>query len=109
MSPAEFKAWLADAAPGASITWHTGFLARERRAWKEPLSHGRHILHAALPGLDQLAKAVARAADAGSVVVTQRRTGPDQWEYRAVRSLPPAARMRGYSVGRRIIPLEARA
>ena len=101
-----FKAWLDTAAPGDVIIWHEGFLARERKAWREPQRDAPSIKHTPIAGLDLLAKAVSKAAESGVVAIVQRRTGRDCWAYVAVKSMPPAARSRGYSVGRRIVPIE---
>jgi hypothetical protein len=102
MAPKDFTAWLADAAKGASVIYHTGNVARDRKAWTDRDG----IKHKPIAGLDALAKAIARAAEGGVVALVQRRLAPDQWQYSAIRTAPPV-RLRGYSCGRRIVELPA--
>lgn len=101
MTPAQSRGWLDTAAPSASITYHTGNVARDRKAWTDRDG----AKHKATPGLHDLAKAVASAAENGAVALVQKRIGPDHWQYAAIRSSPAAARIRGYSVGRRIVAI----
>jgi hypothetical protein len=107
IAPGAFKAWLATAPAGDVIIWHTGFLARERKAWVE-FRGNRRFPHEAMPGLDVVARVIAKAADRGLVTLVQKRVDKGQFQYVAVRSSPPAARaIRGYSIGRRIVPVAA--
>jgi hypothetical protein len=93
ITPDAFQAWLNTAPAGDAIIWHTGFLARQRRAWTELRGHHHRFRHGAVPGLDQLAREVAKAADQGLVVLFQHRVSEGHYKYLAVRSAPPAPRV----------------
>ena len=73
-----FSAWIALAEPGASITYHQGFLAVDATAPVSKLSadHRRR--------LRDLAAAAARAAEQDLVHLVQARLGPDRFAYRAI-------------------------
>ena len=73
-----FSAWISLAEPGASITYHQGFLAVDATALVSKLSadHRRR--------LRDLAAAAARAAEQDLVHLVQARLGPDRFAYRAI-------------------------
>ena len=79
-----FSAWLALAEPGASITYHHGFLAVDATAPVSKLSadHRRR--------LRDLAATAARAAEQDLVHLVQARLGPDRFAYRAIARPRPA-------------------
>jgi hypothetical protein len=77
MSLKDFIAWLTEAAPRASIIYHTGNVARDRKARTDRDG----VKHKPIAGLDALAKAVAGGAESGAAAVVQRRIGPNQWQY----------------------------
>jgi hypothetical protein len=73
-SAADFTAWLEASAPGETLTYHVGCLARDRVDLTD--DDGAEIM--AVPGLDKLAKLVTKAIERGDVAVTQRRIGPNR-------------------------------
>ena len=80
MTPEQFQRWLAHAAAGGGVTYHTGFLARD--AGKAPATIGK------------LAGDAYRANSQGVVLLVQSR-GPSKFAYIAVRTtkrFPPPAR-----------------
>jgi hypothetical protein len=79
-----FSAWISLAEPGASITYHQGFLAVDATAPVSKLSadHRRR--------LRDLAAAAARAAEQNLVHLVQARLGPDRFAYRAIARPRPA-------------------
>ena len=66
----DFSAFIREAEPGWTLTYHTGDLAKDR-------AHDR--------ALDELAAAVLAASVAGNVDLWQRRVGSQQFEYIAAR------------------------
>ena len=85
MTPAEFNTWLDRAATGERLIWYTGYLASERREWRERVREGAGIRHQPVPGLDQLARTVAKAVEKGEILAFQKRLGRDRYDYIAVR------------------------
>ena len=83
-TPAAFRAWLRRAAPGDRLEYHRGLLTRDRaprRAAPVPFEPHRRRL-------DALAAAALAAAEAGRVHLVQRRHGPVDFAYLAVKADP---------------------
>lgn len=94
MSALEFKRWVATAAYGAHITYHVGDIGRDKAGY--PIEgtvrfadHTEGDANARL--LKQIAHAAMDASDAGAVDLVQRRIGPREFEYIAIRRRAPAA------------------
>ncbi len=102
-SAADFTTWLATSRARDRFVYHEGVLAADRHTWTDD----KDVLHKAIPGVNELALAVAKAADQGLVALVQRRIGKGEWQYVAIRLSLPAARLRRYSIGRRIVELSA--
>jgi hypothetical protein len=74
MTASEFHAWVAVAGDGEQVEYHRGHLAKDR------VGNGdRH------QSIDQLATAALKASEAGDVALVQRRHGPADYAYYAVR------------------------
>jgi hypothetical protein len=103
-----FVDWLIDAEPGARLIYYRGHLAHDRMASTEvhdPLDRVR---------LNRLASRVMRASDDGLVVLVQKRLGPSDALYIAIRAraglkLPgpapfPVHKQRAVKIGRHNLP-----
>lgn len=73
-----FGVWISQAEPGATITYHQGFLAVDGTAPVSKLSGDKRRK------LRDLAAAAARAAEQDLVHLVQARLGPDRFAYRAI-------------------------
>lgn len=73
-----FGVWISQAEPGATITYHQGFLAVDGTSPVSKLSGDKRRK------LRDLAAAAARAAEQDLVHLVQARLGPDRFAYRAV-------------------------
>jgi hypothetical protein len=80
-----FSLWISQAKPGATCTYHCGFLAVDATAQVSKLSadHRRK--------LRDLAAAAARAAEQDLVHLVQARLGPDRFAYRAIARPSPSS------------------
>lgn len=78
-----FVAWISQAEPGATITYHQGFLAVDCTAPVSKLSADKRRK------LRDLAAAAARAAEQGLVHLVQARLGPDRFAYMAIARARP--------------------
>ena len=77
---AGFEAWLKTARPGSLIEYHRGHLCVDRQPkLDDPDSEVRAELH-------RLAVRVLRAADQGLVHLVQRRRGPEDFGYLAIKT-----------------------
>jgi hypothetical protein len=79
LSPAAFFAWLERAEPGQRLAYHRGLLLRDR-APESKLTKGERRAVA------QIADAVFEAAEQGRVLLVQRRHGPSDFSYLAVKA-----------------------
>ena len=79
-----FGAWVSRAEPGASITYHQGFLAVDAIAPISKLSADDRRR------LRDLAAAAARAAEHDLVHLVQARLAPERFAYRAIARPRPA-------------------
>ena len=86
LSMATFRAWLARAKPGERLQYHQGFLVCDRTAGSE---QDRRRLRA-------VADAMREAAAAGKVHLIQRRDGPCNFAYFAIKA-SAASQPRGVS------------
>jgi hypothetical protein len=79
-----FGVWISQAEPGATITYHQGFLAVDGTSPVSKLSGDKRRK------LRDLAAAAARAAEQDLVHLVQARLGPDRFAYRAIARRRPA-------------------
>jgi hypothetical protein len=79
MSASSFRAWLARAEPCAGLEYHRGFLSRDRSPVSD-LAEGRRRLAAAI------ADAALAAAEKDLVHLVQRRNGPFDYSYLAIKA-----------------------
>lgn len=79
----DFRIWLSQAHPGERFTYYTGDLYHDRQRESGVLPIPERIL------LSQLADEVYRAARTDQILLVQRRVGPSNFEYMAVRRRPP--------------------
>jgi hypothetical protein len=79
LTPDELKQWLANATPGDRITYFRGFLAMDRGACSRL---GKETGEE----LDRVAAALMTMAEAGRLHLVQRRNGPNDYTYIAVRA-----------------------
>lgn len=79
VSETDFCEWLQVATPGETIAYHRGFLVVDTNATTSRLCHHERLK------LLSLAALAYRAAEQGAVHLLQRRIGPDQFSYIAVR------------------------
>lgn len=78
----DFTAWLTSAPPGDKFIYHVGDLFADRQFFISRLgTEGRSQLSI-------LADAAYRAARTNQVMLVQRRLGPSEWEYIAVKRAP---------------------
>lgn len=80
-----FNRWLQTAQPGERCIYHIGNLAEDRgdpnpRTGYAPQTEGEL-------NVDRLASAVADACEGDLIICTQRRIGPEEAEYIAIRTL----------------------
>lgn len=76
---ATFNRWLLRALPGQQLEYHRGLLVRDRSPASELAEGDRRALA-------EVADAVFRAAEDGSVHLVQRRHGPFDFSYLAVKA-----------------------
>ena len=81
----EFRAWLARAKPGEQIEYHLGLLTWDR-------SPASGLAEGDRRALGKTADAVFQAAEQGQVHLVQRRNGPFDFSYLAIRSIRPTNR-----------------
>jgi hypothetical protein len=79
LSPAAFFAWLERAEPGQRLAYHRGFLARDRSPTSKLAEADRRTVA-------EIAEAVFRAAGHGRVHLVQRRHGPFDFSYLAIKA-----------------------
>lgn len=75
----DFRAWLAKAKPGDRFEYHRGFLAVDLGGESKKRKFERRALR-------ELSDAVLRAGQMGLVRLVQRRRGPEDYHYLAVRT-----------------------
>jgi hypothetical protein len=80
----EFRAWLARAKPGEQIEYHLGLLTWDR-------SPASGLAEGDRRALGKIADAVFQAAEQGQVHLVQRRRGPFEFSYLAIKSVRAAA------------------
>ena len=83
---AGFEAWLQIARPGSLIEYHRGQLCVDRQhkvnaPRNTPENKARDVLH-------ELATRALRASERGLVHLVQRRRGPEDFSYLAIKSRP---------------------
>ena len=83
MSRTEFHTWLVQAKPGERLEYHHGFLAVDRSS-ASPLSERERR------ALTKLAGAALKAAETDQVHLVQRRNGPADFIYLAIKVRPKA-------------------
>lgn len=93
LTEASFCAWLGAAAPGDTIVYHRGALARDTCAQLHILATDERVRVARLAGR------ALRLAEAGFVHLVQRRCGVEDFEYLAI------ARPRPRRLDRSLMPL----
>ena len=79
ISVSAFREWLAQAEPCMSLEYHRGFLSRDRSPVSD-LDEGQRRIVAAI------ADAAMRAAEDGRVHLVQRRNGPFDFSYLAIKA-----------------------
>jgi hypothetical protein len=79
-----FLAWLERADPGASLTYYRGFLIRDR-------SPESHLPEECRRALAKVANAALDAAERGRVHLVQRRNGPFDFSYLAIKAASTGA------------------
>jgi hypothetical protein len=85
VSVAEFRGWLARAESCSWFEYHRGLLIWDRSPASELAEGGRRALA-------KIANAVFQAAEQGEVHLVQRRNGPFDFSYLAIRSVRAANR-----------------
>lgn len=81
-SATDLAAWIARAAPGEPLEYYRGFIAIDVSSGHHRLSDcERHRLLA-------LARQAVIAADAGQILLVQRRHGRDDYSYFAIKATP---------------------
>ena len=81
ISVAEFRGWLARAAPCSWFVYHRGLLIWDR-------SPASGLTETDRRALAKIANAVFQAAEQGEVHLAQRRNGPFDFSYLAVKAAP---------------------
>jgi hypothetical protein len=76
-----FRAWVARAKPGERLEYHQGFLTVDRSPGSRLAEHERRLL-------TTLAGAALSAAEADQVHLVQRRNGPADFSYLAIKARP---------------------
>ena len=84
----EFCAWLGNAMPGDACEYHRGFLVCDRYPDKENLRRQESNR------IGALADRVSSLAAQGLVCLTQRRIGPEDFSYLAIKAIRPTSRQR---------------
>jgi hypothetical protein len=79
LSPAAFLAWFERAEPRQRLAYHRGLLTRDRSPASELAEGDRRALA-------EIADAVFRAAEGGQVHLVQRRHGPFDFSYLAIKA-----------------------
>jgi hypothetical protein len=82
-SAADFRGWLARTGSCPWFEYHRGFLIWDR-------SPGSKLSDVDRRALAKIANAVLQAAEQGQVHLVQRRRGPFDFSYLAIRSVPAA-------------------
>ena len=90
-----FSLWISQAKPGATCTYHCGFLAVDATAQVSTLSAVQRRK------LRDLAAAAARAAEQDLVHLVQARLGPDRFAYRAIARPRPSSQLKSSPHGLR--------
>jgi hypothetical protein len=85
ISLAAFRAWLARAKPGERLEYHRGFLTIDRSSASRHAERERRALA-------KLADVALNAAEADRVHLVQRRNGPADFTYLAIKAGPNAQR-----------------
>jgi hypothetical protein len=85
ISVAEFRGWLARAEPWSWFEYHRGLLIWDR-------SPASGLVEGDRRALAKIANAVFQAAEQGEVHLVQRRNGPFDFSYLAIRSIRAANR-----------------
>lgn len=80
-----FRRWVSQAKPGDRLEYHRGFLTVDR-------SSASRLAERERGALTKLADAVLRAAEADRVHLVQRRNGPVDFTYLAIKARPKAQR-----------------
>jgi hypothetical protein len=88
ISVAEFRGWLARAESCSWFEYHRGLLICDR-------SPASELAEADRRALAKIAKAAFQAAEQGQVHLVQRRNGPFDFSYLAIKSVRAAARRAG--------------
>ena len=79
LSPTAFFAWLERAEPGQRLAYHRGLLLRDRSPASKLAGGDRRALA-------RIADAVFQAAEQGRVLLVQRRHGPFDFSYLAIKA-----------------------
>ena len=87
---ARFEAWLQTARPGSPIEYHRGHLCVDRQHVFDAPDNAPE--NKARSALNDLATRALRAAERGLVHLVQRRHGPEDFSYLAIKSQPSVAR-----------------
>jgi hypothetical protein len=87
LSEADFCTWVGRSSPGDTLEYHRGFLAVQ-------IGIGR-AAGAEQDALRMLARRAAWAAERRLVHLVQRRNGPDDFSYLAIRRPTPRPQLRG--------------
>ena len=80
-----FRAWLARANPGERLEYHRGYLTVDRSPGSRLAEHDRRAV-------TELAGAAREAAETDQVHLVQRRNGPADFSYLAIKTLADARR-----------------
>jgi hypothetical protein len=80
-----FRRWLGEAKPGDRLEYHRGFLTVDRSSASRHAERERRVLA-------KLADAALQAAEADRVHLVQRRNGPADFTYFAIKARPTAQR-----------------
>ena len=79
LSAALFRAWVARANPGERLEYHRGFLTVDCSPASRLAEHDRRVL-------TELADAARKSADGDQVHLVQRRNGPTDFSYLAIKA-----------------------
>jgi hypothetical protein len=79
LSPAAFFAWLERAEPGQRLAYHRGLLLRDRSPASELTAGDRRAVA-------EIADAAFRVAEQGRALLVQRRHGPSDFSYLAIKA-----------------------
>ena len=75
----EFSVWMQAADPGARCTYHRGFLLADRSP------KGRVLAREARQSLNAVADLAWQSVMRGTICITQRRHGPEDYSYIAIK------------------------